>query len=67
MDRLVKVQQTGCLYVVFFDISSRKVLKYERFSEKAWGIGFRNYWFRPVKDAVKKLPRMYQEVKSTAS
>lgn len=64
MDRLVKVQETGCLYVVFFDISSRKVLKSERVSEKAWGIGFRNYWFRPVKSAVKKVPAMYGAVKS---
>jgi hypothetical protein len=67
MDRLVKVQETGCLYVVFFDISSRKVIKFERVSEKAWGIGFRNYWFRPVKSAVKRLPAMYQVVKSEAS
>jgi hypothetical protein len=64
MDRLVKVQETGCLYVVFFDIGSRKVLKCERVSEKAWGIGFRNYWFRPVKSAVKKVPTMYSAVKS---
>jgi len=67
MDRLVKVQEMGCLYVVFFDISSRKVLKCERLSEKAMGFGFRNYWFRPVKEAVKKLPPMYQAVKSEAS
>jgi hypothetical protein len=64
MDRLVKVQEMGCLYVVFFDVSSRKVLKCERVSEKAYGFGFRNYWFRPVKEAVKKLPSMYQAVKS---
>jgi len=67
MDRLVKVQEMGCLYVVFFDISSRKVLKCERLSEKAMGFGFRNYWFRPVKEAVRKLPPMYQAVKNGAS
>ena len=67
MDRLVKVQETGCLYVVFFDISSRKVLKCERVSEKAFGFGFRNYWFRPVKEAVRKLPPMYQGVKNGSS
>jgi len=67
MDRLVKMQETGCLYVVFFDVSSRKVLKCERLSEKAFGFGFRNYWFRPVKLAVKKLPAMYQGVKSGAT
>jgi len=67
MDRLVKVQETGCLYVVFFDVSSRKVLKCERVSEKAFGFGFRNYWFRPVKEAVRKLPPMYQGVKNGSS
>jgi len=67
MDRLVKLQETGCLYVVFFDVSSRKVLKCERLSEKAMGFGFRNYWFRPIKEAAKKLPAMYQAVKNGAA
>jgi hypothetical protein len=62
MDRLVKTQETGCLYVVFFDISSRKVLYSERLIEKAGGIGFRNFWFRPVKAAVDKLPKIYRNL-----
>jgi hypothetical protein len=62
MDRLVKTQETGCLYVVFFDIASRKVVYSERLCEKAGGMGFRNYWFRPVKAAVEKLPKMYKKV-----
>jgi hypothetical protein len=62
MDRLVKAQETGCLYVVFFDISSRKVLSSERLCEKAGGIGFRNYWFRPIKAAVDRLPKMYKNL-----
>jgi len=60
MDRLVKAQETGCMYVVFFDLGSRKVLHSERVVASAGGIGFRNFWFRPVKDAVKKLPKMYK-------
>jgi hypothetical protein len=64
-DRLVKAQETGCFYVVFFDISSRKVISSNRLCEKAGGMGFRNYWFRPVKDAVKKLPKLYREAKAT--
>jgi hypothetical protein len=64
MDRLVKAQETGCLYVVFFDIASRKVLYSERLCERAGGMGFRNYWFRPVKTAVGKLPKMYRKVGS---
>lgn len=61
MDRLVRAQQKGCLYVVFFDISSRKVVYSERLCEKAKGNGFRNYWFGPIKDAVGRLPRMYKK------
>lgn len=66
MDRLVKAQETGCIYVVFFDVASRKVISSQRLCEKAGGMGFRNYWFRPIKDAVKKLPKMYKEVKAKA-
>jgi hypothetical protein len=64
MDRLVKAQEVGCLYVVFFDVDSRKVLRSERLCEKAGGFGFRNYWFRPVKGAVDHLPPIYKQVKA---
>jgi len=64
IDRLVKAQETGCLYVVFFDVGSRKVLHSERVCSKAGGIGFRNFWFRPIKDTVKKLPKTYKEVQA---
>jgi hypothetical protein len=64
MDRLVKAQETGCMYVVFFDVASRKVVHSERVCAPAGGMGFRNYWFRPIKDAVKKLPKMYKEAKA---
>lgn len=63
MDRLVKAQQMGCLYVVFFDVSSRTVLHSERVVAKAGGFGFRNYWFSPVKTAVKQLPKISKEAK----
>ena len=64
MDRLVKAQQTACLYVVFFDIASRKVVYSERRCEKARGAGFRNYWFGPVKRVVNDLPGLYQKAKA---
>ncbi len=64
MDRLVKAQETACLHAVFFDVASRKVIRSERVCGKAGGIGFRNYWFRPVKDAVKQLPNMYVNAKA---
>jgi hypothetical protein len=66
MDRLVKAQETGCMYVVFFDLASRKVVLSERVCADAGGIGFRNYWFRPVKNVVGKLPRLYKAAKAKA-
>jgi len=64
MDRLVKAQETGCLYVVFFDVATRKVVHTERVCAKAGGIGFRNYWFSPIKTAVKNLPKTYKQIKA---
>lgn len=55
MDRLVKKQQTGCLYQVWFDVGTREVVDSQRGCYKVGGIGFRNYWFTPVKIAVKKM------------
>ena len=64
MDRLVKNQAVGCMYVVFFDIASRKIVRSERVCGRAGGAGFRNFWFRPIKETVKLLPKMYAEVTS---
>jgi hypothetical protein len=64
MDRLVKTQEVGCIDVVFFDLASRRVLHSERLCEKAGGMGFRNYWFNPIKMAVQKLPKMYKPLKA---
>jgi len=64
MDRLVKAQATGCMHVVFFDIPSRKVLRSQRVCAEAGGGGFRNYWFRPVKEAVEQLPKMYKQLRA---
>ena len=64
MDRLVKTQNTGCMHVVFFDVASRKVVRSERVCARAGGIGFRNFWFSPVKEAVKQLPKMYKDAKA---
>lgn len=64
MDRLVKTQTTGCMHVVFFDVASRKVVRSERVCARAGGIGFRNFWFSPVKETVKQLPKMYKDAKA---
>ena len=50
VDRLVRLHETGCLYVVYFDIASREVLKSERKIAKTGGRGFRNHWFGFIKD-----------------
>jgi hypothetical protein len=63
MDRLVRAQEVGCLYIVFFDVSSRKVLYSERVIAKAGGAGFRNYWFNPIKIAADQVPKMYRKAK----
>ena len=64
MDRLVKAQATACMYVVFFDISTRKVILSQRFCDNAGGGGFRNYWFRPIKETVDELPKLYRRAKT---
>jgi len=60
VDRLVKLDKKGegAVYVVAFDIGTREVLSSERIEGKAVGIGFRNYWFRVVKDAEKGLGKI---------
>jgi len=57
VDRLVKEDKKGigAVYVVGFDIASREVIFSEREVNKAVGFGFRNYWFRVIKDAEKGL------------
>lgn len=62
VDRLVKAQETGCIYIVFFDVASRKVIFSEREIVEAGGAGFRNHWFGAVENAVKKLPKIYKAV-----
>jgi hypothetical protein len=53
VDRLIKQGKKGqgAVYVVYFDIASREVLFAQRKVSNATGFGFRNYWFRVVKDA----------------
>jgi hypothetical protein len=63
MDRLVKRQETSCMYVVFFDIASRTIISQERVCTEAGGGGIRNHWFGSIKETVKRLPEMYREAK----
>jgi PEGA domain len=63
MDRLVKRQETSCMYVVFFDIASRTIISQERVCTEAGGGGIRNHWFGSIKETVKRLPDMYHDAK----
>jgi hypothetical protein len=58
VDRLVKPEKKGAVYLVFFDVATREVLAAERKVHKAAGFGFRNYWFRVPKDSVDDLKKM---------
>lgn len=55
VDRLVKLQESGCSWVVWFDVSSRRIQSQARMCKEASGFGFRNYWFHPLKDLVPEL------------
>lgn len=61
VERLVKVRQggpdrgVGCVWRVFFDLESRKVLSCVRGCHGATGFGFRNYWFHVVKQALREM------------
>jgi hypothetical protein len=58
VDRLVKVEKKGAVYLVYFDIAKREVIAKERVIVKAAGFGFRNYWFRVPKDALPSLKKL---------
>jgi hypothetical protein len=60
VDRFIKLDKKGegAIYVVAFDAHSREVLASERIVGRAIGYGFRNYWFRIVKDAEKGLKKL---------
>ncbi len=57
VDRLTKPEKKGqgAVYVVGFDVASREVVFSERIVSTANGFGFRNYWFRVIKDAERGL------------
>ncbi len=60
VDRLIKLDKKGegAVYVVAFDIGTREVLSSERITGRATGFGFRNFWFRIIKDAEKGLKKI---------
>lgn len=55
VDRYVKLQQTGCTWIVYFDIATRGITAKERVCKEASGFGFRNYWFRTEKELLPEI------------
>lgn len=55
VDRLCKAPQKGAVHVVFFDVKTREVIASERSVRPAGGGGFRNYWFRVIKETDETL------------
>lgn len=53
VDRMVKNKRNrvndAAIYAVYFDAQTREVLSAERGIYSAGGMGFRNYWFNPIK------------------
>jgi hypothetical protein len=60
VDRFVKQDKRGkgAVYVVGFDIGTREVLFSQREVHNATGFGFRNYWFRVIKDSERALKNL---------
>lgn len=50
-----KTTQMASLYIVFFDIATKKVLVCEKMTGKAAGIGMKNYWAGTIKTILKQI------------
>ena len=50
VDRFVKNEKRAAVYVVYFDIKTRAVINSQRKVEKGGGFGFRNFWFKAIKE-----------------
>jgi hypothetical protein len=52
-ENLNKIAQYGSYYVCFFDIASKEIIDCQRYSGKAAGFGFRNYWAGSIYNVMK--------------
>ena len=52
---MLKHLEQACLYSTLVDLATRAVIDSRRVCHPAGGFGFRNYWFAPVKEAVRTL------------
>lgn len=59
MESLIRSIETARMYVVFFDIGSKKILWSSKYSARATGFGFRNYWARSIYNTIGKSKKEY--------
>jgi len=68
MDGMSKTNKEAYVYATLIDMSSKKVLLTERFTGKAQGFGFRNYWAYTIYKVLNSIDHgKYKEWKSKAS
>ena len=65
METMNKASAQASMYVALIELPSGKVLLTERFTEKAAGFGFRNYWAKTIWAALEDIRKgKYKEWKS---
>jgi len=55
METLNKFEQNAVMWVAVFDISNGQIHHLKRYTGKAGGFGFRNYWARPYYNVITTL------------
>jgi hypothetical protein len=61
MEGLSKTKERASMYVTFVDMKTNKVIYTERMEGKAGGIGYRNYWVRPVYEVINEIKKHKDE------
>jgi hypothetical protein len=57
MEKFVKLEEAGYMWVVFFDLSNKNILLMENMTGKAGGFGWRNYWARSFYTVLKEIEK----------
>lgn len=57
VEKMDKLGKEGCVWTTWFDLSDKSVVRTDRECEAPGGVGFRNYWLRPVLDVAKELTK----------
>lgn len=57
MESFNKAEEKGYMWVVFFDIATKKILLMDKMSGAAGGFGWRNYWARTFYNVLKEIEK----------